>query len=152
MIYYLPKVHKNPSAPPGRPIVSGLGSLTARLGEYVDTFLQPLVVKLPSYLKDSTTVLNLVQMVEIKQKETFLVTADITSLYAIIPHNLGIEAVLHYLELDQSLSAEQVQFIIQILNFALQHNYFWFDGTHYLQTKGVAMGANFAPSMPQVYL
>lgn len=42
VIYQSPKVHKNPSNPLGRPIVSGVDSLIARMWEYLDQFLQPL--------------------------------------------------------------------------------------------------------------
>lgn len=52
IIYYIPKVHKNPSQPPGRPIVSGIDSLTSRVGKFVDHFLQPVVTKTPAFLKN----------------------------------------------------------------------------------------------------
>lgn len=45
VIYYLTKIHKNSSNSPGRPIVSRIESLTSRLGEYIDLYLQPLVRK-----------------------------------------------------------------------------------------------------------
>lgn len=38
--YFLPKIHKNPSKPPGRPIIAGMDSLTSRLSEYIDRKLQ----------------------------------------------------------------------------------------------------------------
>lgn len=38
VIYYLPKVHKDPVCPPGRPIVSGIDSVTSRVGKYIDHF------------------------------------------------------------------------------------------------------------------
>lgn len=38
-IYYLPKVHKNPMCPPGRPIVSGIDLVTSRIGWYMDFYL-----------------------------------------------------------------------------------------------------------------
>lgn len=53
VIYYLPKIHKNSSNPPGRPIVSGIESLTFRLGEYIDLHLQPLVKSTQAFLKDT---------------------------------------------------------------------------------------------------
>lgn len=59
VMYYLPKIHKNLLKPPGRPIISGIDSVTARIGRYVDDFLQPLVTATPSYLKDTTQVINL---------------------------------------------------------------------------------------------
>lgn len=43
VMYYLPKIHKNPTKPPDRPIISGIDSVTARIGKYIDGFLQPLV-------------------------------------------------------------------------------------------------------------
>lgn len=49
--YYLPKVHKDLSNPPGHPIISGVISLTSNLLPFIDHFLWNLVKTLPSYLK-----------------------------------------------------------------------------------------------------
>ncbi|CAH2300697.1 Hypothetical predicted protein, partial [Pelobates cultripes] len=43
VIYFLPKIHKSLINPPGRPIVSGIGSLFSNLSEYIDILLQPYV-------------------------------------------------------------------------------------------------------------
>lgn len=59
VIYYLPKIHKNPIQPPGHPIISGIDSVTARIAKCVDNFLQPLVVTTLAYLRDTTHVLNI---------------------------------------------------------------------------------------------
>ena len=59
ILYCLPKIHKSLTCPPGRPIVGGIDSITSRVGKYIDYFLQPLVQKVPSYLKDTKHVLNL---------------------------------------------------------------------------------------------
>lgn len=59
MIYYLPKIHKHPTCPLGHPIVSGIDSITSRVGRHIDFYLQPLVVKMPSYIQDSCHVINL---------------------------------------------------------------------------------------------
>ncbi|CAH2306825.1 Hypothetical predicted protein, partial [Pelobates cultripes] len=53
VIYFLPKIHKNDTNPPGRPIVSGINSLLCNLSQYIDTLLQPAVKKMKSYLQDS---------------------------------------------------------------------------------------------------
>lgn len=39
--FALPKLHKNIHAPPGRPIVSGIGSLTENASRLIDFFLTP---------------------------------------------------------------------------------------------------------------
>uniref|UniRef100_A0A8C5QXH9 Uncharacterized protein n=1 Tax=Leptobrachium leishanense TaxID=445787 RepID=A0A8C5QXH9_9ANUR len=57
VFYYLPKVHKSRENPPGRPIVSGIGSISSRVSEYVDHLLQPIVTQTPSYTKDTTSIL-----------------------------------------------------------------------------------------------
>lgn len=51
--YSLPKVHKNLTKPPGRPIISKCGSLTEKASILVDTHLHPHVLSLTSYLKDT---------------------------------------------------------------------------------------------------
>lgn len=39
----VPKIHKSLQAPPGRPIVSGVGSVLEPLAVYVDSFLQKIM-------------------------------------------------------------------------------------------------------------
>lgn len=93
VIYYLPKVHKSTTNPPGRPIISGIDSVTARIGKYIDKFLQPLVTATPSYLRDTTQVLNFLE--QCGWREGFiLATADVNSLYTIIYHTHGLEAMV----------------------------------------------------------
>lgn len=38
IIYYLPKIHKSLTCPPGFPIVSGIDPITSRVGKYMDFF------------------------------------------------------------------------------------------------------------------
>lgn len=58
-IYTLPKVHKDLSNPPARPIVNGIVSVSARVGQYLDHFLQESVVWTKAYLKDTSNFLQL---------------------------------------------------------------------------------------------
>lgn len=52
VIYTLPKIHKGLDTPvKGRPIVSGIGSLTENISAYVDHFIKSAVVALPSYVR-----------------------------------------------------------------------------------------------------
>lgn len=41
---------------------------------------------------------------------------------------------------------------MELLDFSMAHNYFWHSGAYYLQIKGVAMGAKFAPSMANLFM
>lgn len=151
VIYYLPKIHKHPTCPPGRPIVSGIDSISSRVGRYIDFFLQPLVSKMPSHLKDSRHVINLLSNITPKSG-CWLVTADVASLYTVIPHSLGLFAVEYYLRRDSALFDEQICFIMQLLHFVATRNYFWFGGQFYRQDRGVAMGAKYAPSLANLFM
>ncbi|KAM9296686.1 uncharacterized protein PAF06_017613 [Gastrophryne carolinensis] len=54
--YMLPKVHKPGN--PGRPIISGIGTLTENLSGWVEHILKPLVRGTPSFIQDTTHLLN----------------------------------------------------------------------------------------------
>lgn len=41
--YHLPKIHKNSTSPPCRPIVATIDSVTTGFSQYIDQYLQPLV-------------------------------------------------------------------------------------------------------------
>lgn len=63
-MYYLPKIHKDINCPPGCPIISGIDSITARIGKYIDYHLQPVVKKTPSYLKDTKDTIRLLDHIK----------------------------------------------------------------------------------------
>lgn len=82
VFYILPKVHKSLTNVPGRPIVSGIGSLTEPLSNFVDAHIRPLVVKLPSYLKDTNDFLEQLSQTHISDDgHIFLATLDVTIAY-----------------------------------------------------------------------
>ncbi|CAJ0944899.1 unnamed protein product [Ranitomeya imitator] len=64
-LYLLPKVHKNSTVPPGRPIISGGGNFLEHVGRWIDSILQPCVESLPSFIKDTGAFLKLIDGIEL---------------------------------------------------------------------------------------
>ena len=93
--YILPKVNKPGN--PGRPIVSSNSHPTERLSHFIDYHLQPLVQKLPSFVKDTNDFLNKLLTIGNLPANSLLVTLDVSSLYTNIPHNEGINACERFL-------------------------------------------------------
>ena len=93
-LYFMKKIHKNPMGI--RPIVSSCNSITELISQFVDKWLQPFVKELPSYLKDSTEFIKLVEGTPLPAS-SILASIDVSSLYTNIPHKDGIENTLHQL-------------------------------------------------------
>ncbi|XP_049904368.1 uncharacterized protein LOC126392789 [Epinephelus moara] len=104
-----------------------------------------MVVKLPSYLGDTTDVLNLVNGF-VTEKDFILVTCDIQSLYTCIPHHAGIEALNHYLNTRPPDVLPPNVFLKTLTEIILSKNYFQYAGSYFLQKQRVSMGSLFAPS------
>lgn len=81
IIYTLLKIHKDPVNTPARIIVNRIGYVTARLGQYLDRFLQKSVVATKAYLSDTKNLLQLLEQVRFIGSDVFLVTSNIISLY-----------------------------------------------------------------------
>ncbi|CAH2223184.1 Hypothetical predicted protein, partial [Pelobates cultripes] len=81
IFYFLPKTHKRLPNPPGRPIISGINSLTANLSAYVDSRLQKYAQGAPSYVKDTKSFLQEVENIEWDPEYSWA-TLDVTSLYS----------------------------------------------------------------------
>lgn len=79
--YSLTKIHKLQNPPPGQPIVSGNGSIAENLSRVVDTYLQPYVVSLPSFVKDTIHLLQIIDGVIISD-DSILVGIDVEALYS----------------------------------------------------------------------
>jgi len=153
--YMLPKIHKNswtiPNIQPkGRPIVNCKYTETYKISIFIDYFLQPLVQKSPSYIKDSFNFTAIINNINILDND-YLVTIDINSLYTNIPIDGAISAVkTMFTRFKDTRRPDSV--IINLLKIILYNNDFSFNNENYLQKKGVAMGQRFAPSVANLYL
>ena len=150
--YLLPKIHKGKLPPPGRPIVSANYCPTEKISQLVDHFIQPLVPKLDSYIRDSGHFLWLLDNLELPQN-VILCTLDVTSLYTNIPNTEGIEAVRKSLSLNRDPYENPTNnSICELLKLVLTCNNFQFDNKHYFQVGGTAMGTKLAPSFANIFM
>lgn len=127
--------------------MNAIDSLTARMGQYVDNYLQPVVQKTESYLKDTQHILQLIENIDLKGEPIILATADVSLLYTIIRHHQTCEAVKCALRKHTSLPCMQRKYIIKCIDFCLKNNYFLYQQTFFHQKTGVAKGAKFAPTL-----
>ena len=150
--YLLPKIHKNVIPPPGRPIVSANGCPSERISQFVDHFIQPLVRKLPSYLRDSTHLINLLKALTLP-KNAILASLDVTSLYTNIPNQEGINATASYLFRYRDPLVNPTNYsLCKLLELVLTTNNFKFDSKDCLQVGGTAMGTKLAPSFANLFM
>ena len=70
---------------------------------------------------------------------------DVKSLYTSIPHTGGLAALKHYLDLRQT-QVPPTSTLLRLAELVLTLNNFAFNGEHYIQTSGVAMGTRMGPS------
>ncbi|XP_050794677.1 uncharacterized protein LOC127044172 [Gopherus flavomarginatus] len=140
----LPKIHKPGN--PGRPIISGIGTLTEGLSGYVDSLLRPYATSTPSYLRDTTDFLRKLQCIGDLPENTILATMDVEALYTNIPHTDGIQAVRNSIPDDDT-----AQLVAEHCDFILTHNYFKFGDNIYLQTSDTTMGTHMASQHANIF-
>lgn len=95
--YFLPKIHKSLIDPPGHPIVASCGSVTEYLSQFLVRFLRPLLDSVPSYLKDTTMLLNELEKLQLGENWR-LASINVVSPYSHIRHSKCIRAVRNLLE------------------------------------------------------
>ena len=150
--YLFPKIHKNKIPPPGRPIVSANECPSERISQFVDNFIQPIVMTLPSYLRDSSHLLNIIRHLNVPSG-AIPATLDVTSLYTNIPNDLGVLAASRYLfrYRDASLNSTNHS-ICTLLDLVLKTYNFEFDRKEFLQVGGTAMGTKLEPSFANLFM
>lgn len=151
VLYLLPKIHKDLTNPPGRPIVSGTGSVLQTLAIYLDQFLKPIVNRLPRCLKDTKDFLVQLNKLDFKDV-TLLGSFDVTSLYTNIPHDEGLCSIKEEIMKNALLTNQEIGFLMTLFELVLSKNYFRFEHDFYLQTQGVAMGSSIAPNLANIYM
>ena len=148
--YTLTKIHKPTIT--ARPIISGCDGPTERISSFVDTLLQPISKSQKSYLKDTTDFINFIEKTKVK-KRTFLVSMDVASLYTNIPQEEGIDIVCTaYDNFHKNNPPIPTKYLREMLRLILKENSFQFNGRHYLQTHGTAMGTKTAVSFANIFM
>ena len=148
IFYLLPKIHKEQTKwtvphkiPPGRPIVSDVNSESYRIAQFIDYHLASYATGHPAFVKNTYDFLNKLDTIT-TNSQALLVSLDVDSLYTNIDNKLGIKAVSEAFSTDPKPIHP---YIIQLLKLSLEGNDFQFNGKHYLQISGTAMGKKFAP-------
>jgi hypothetical protein len=157
IFYLLPKIHKpkekwpQPNRmPEGRPIVSDCGSESYRVSQYIDSFIRPISVKHPSYIKDTYDFVSKIRNQCIPDN-AYLVTGDVCSLYTNMHIDRTIEIVREALK-KHPVDGRPDQHIIRLLEITLRNNDFVFNEEYFLQICGTAMGKTYAPGLADLYL
>ena len=150
--YMLPKVHTPNN--PGRPVVSSVACHSSLISKYVDFHLNPVTQRLRSYIRDTTDFINKLSAINDLPKNTILISIDVRSLYTNIPTNEGLDAVKLTLNEPMNKNALKASpiVILELLKLILTCNNFEFNGKHFLQIKGCAMGTICAPSYANIFM
>ncbi|XP_061180683.1 uncharacterized protein LOC133189301 [Saccostrea echinata] len=129
-----------------RPIVGGPSAPTQRLSNLLDILLKSLCSGAKNYVQDDFDFLrHLPEKVDINSK---LVTLDVINLYSNISSCLGLEAVEYWISKDPEKINGRFSrdFILEATEIVLTNNTFTFNGKHFKQIKGTAMGTKMAPT------
>ena len=141
------------TSPPGRPICNTINTPTMNLSKWVDIQLQPLVKKLPSYIKDSSHFLRKIEQINQQIKlppNAILVTWDVKSLYTNIPHEDGLDSLKLTLEKNQ-IPKNNTETILEFSKLVLNNNHFKFHRNTIFRNLGQPWGQKWHQVM-QIYL
>lgn len=156
LIYFTPKIHKEPETwpnrniPAARPIISDVGSDLYNVSKLIDFYLTPFSNKHPSYVKDTPHFINKLSQVKIPEN-AYLITLDVESLYTNINTDQGIEAIRLMTQTYPNQERPDKE-MLELINICLNNNDFTFNKEWFLQIYGTAMGKNFSPRYADIFM
>ena len=125
------------------PIVSFDNSSTYAISGYLAKILSPVVRNTDYTVKNSCEFADFIRDKTLNACEE-LVSFDVVSLFTKIPVDLAVKVAEERLREDASLGQRTslpVEDIIHLLSFCLKTTQFAYNGTHYQQVFGTAMGS-----------
>ena len=99
-LYGLPKVHKNQSDPPYRPILNMINSYPSNLAKWLDTILKNLIPPQNS-VKDTFQFVNNLKRFAFDHTYFFMCSYDVRSLFPSIPVDRTIDYILSTIDENQ---------------------------------------------------
>ncbi|CAJ0950193.1 unnamed protein product [Ranitomeya imitator] len=112
IFHSLPKIHKEVFPPTFRPIVAGIGSMGENLSTWVDMYLQPLISRLPGYIKDTKHLISSLDKTA-WSGDCIFISCDVEALYPSLMHDLTISILRRHLQ-DYSLRSPDGRRVLAI--------------------------------------
>ena len=137
-LYGLPKLHK-PNIPM-RPIVSFCGSPTYQLSKYLTNVLKLLTEESRHKLQSTENFIDAIKTIQIPDDHK-LVSFDVKSLFTSIPLQLALDCTENAIKNSTAELPLPTDDIMDLLNLCLTSTYFQYNGKHYKQLHGTAMGS-----------
>jgi hypothetical protein len=134
------KTHKKDN--PVRLITSCCGTAIENLSAFTEHYLKPLASGLPSFVRDTTDLLNRIDSLNRLgplPDNTILVSWDVVGMFPNIDNNLGLTAVKKALN-SRKTKIPSTNCILEAVKICLQCNNSQFRNNSYLQCHGTAMG------------
>ena len=158
VFYGTPKIHKRKNKLgyyPMRPVVSKCGSFIEIASRFCDHYLTKLLPFVPTYLKDSYTLLYELNNLQLPPQHNFkLLTSDAIGMYTNIDTNHGLASVEDFLYENLNNLPEDYphELIVRLLKIVMKYNIFQFGDLFFLQLQGTAMGTSVACKYATLYL
>ena len=115
---------------------NGNGCPTEPISKLIDHFSQPNVKNIRSYVKDTSDFLHMLNNLGTLPPNCILATRDVSSLYTNI----------------ECLNSPSNTHLLMLLDKVLNCNNFNFNGSHFLQVGGTAMGTKVAPAYANTFM
>ena len=150
--YGLPKIHK--PGIPLRPIISSIGTVTYNTAKELARILKPLVGLSKHHIHNTIDFVEQIKEVKLKKEEN-MVSYDVTALFTSVPIPPVLKIIEDKLEEDKELPRRtnmNTRHIIKLLEFCLRSTYFVFQGQHFEQVEGAAMGSPLSPIVANIYM
>ena len=116
------------------------GSPTYQLSKYLTTILQPLTDKSRRKLQSTENFIDAIKDVQIPD-DYKLVSFDVKSLFTSIPLQLALQCTETAIQQSTDALPLPTEDIMDLLNLCLTSTYFQYNGKHYKQLHGTAMGS-----------
>ena len=116
------------------------GSPTYQLSKYLTSILQPLTDESRHKLQSTENFINAIKALQIPQDHK-LVSFDVKSLFTSIPLQLALDCTETAINNSTFKLPLPTNDIMDLLNLCLTSTYFQYNGKHYRQLHGTAMGS-----------
>ena len=146
-LHGLPKLHK-PNIPM-RPIVSFCGSPTYELSKYLTTMLKPLTAESKHKLQSTENFINAIRTKQTPDNH-ILMSFGVKSMFTCIPFQLALQCTETAIKRITTKLAIPSQDIMELLTLCLNSTYFHYNGKHYKQLHGTAMGWPFSVIVAEI--